>query len=191
MFGDYVKRHRKERGLSQAELAKLLGISRPTLSDIENGKKTSINSKLATAIAHALKRPRNEVYVEAGLLDERFKEPSPRSIHELSWELSKIHEVPIIDNIQSNSIVGYLPIPPEAGQGSDLIAMKRWIGSVIAQAEDGRYLIINKERQPGAKDMVACLGNSPYPILIKGGKCEDHNCKFYGVVVGQFEWFIK
>jgi len=40
-FGWAVRRARKERGLSQAQLASMAGVSRPWLSGLENGKRTA------------------------------------------------------------------------------------------------------------------------------------------------------
>lgn len=40
-FGWAVRRARKERGLSQAELAAMAGVGRPWLSELENGKQTA------------------------------------------------------------------------------------------------------------------------------------------------------
>lgn len=40
-FGSAVRRARKERGLSQAELAARAGVGRPWLSELETGKRTA------------------------------------------------------------------------------------------------------------------------------------------------------
>ena len=40
-FGDAVRRARKNRGLSQMELAALAGVGRPWLSELETGKRTA------------------------------------------------------------------------------------------------------------------------------------------------------
>ncbi len=53
--GDAVRRARIVLGLTSAELADRIGISRPMLSSIENGAGTSV--KTAHAIAHVLNRP--------------------------------------------------------------------------------------------------------------------------------------
>ncbi len=39
-FGTAVRRARKDRGMSQAELAAEVGVSRPWLSELETGKRT-------------------------------------------------------------------------------------------------------------------------------------------------------
>lgn len=57
-FGSAVRRARKERGLSQVELAARAGVGRPWLSELETGKRTaelgralSVLSALDLAIA--------------------------------------------------------------------------------------------------------------------------------------------
>lgn len=40
-FGAAVRRARKDRGLTQAELAAKAGVGRPWLSELENGKRTA------------------------------------------------------------------------------------------------------------------------------------------------------
>lgn len=40
-FGAAIRRARKDRGLSQAELAAMAGVGRPWLSELETGKRTA------------------------------------------------------------------------------------------------------------------------------------------------------
>lgn len=56
-----IKNIRKEKGLTQADLAQLAGISRRSLSDIENGSTPSIET--ATNIAKALNMPTDKVFI--------------------------------------------------------------------------------------------------------------------------------
>lgn len=46
--GNNLKRYRMDRGYTQAEFAKLLGIAQPTLSEVERGKKLMSFKKLAS-----------------------------------------------------------------------------------------------------------------------------------------------
>lgn len=57
-FGSAVRRARNDQGLTQAELARLAGVGRPWLSELETGKRTaelgralSVVSALGLAIA--------------------------------------------------------------------------------------------------------------------------------------------
>ena len=56
-----IKEARAEKGLSQAELAKLVGVSRNTISSIETGQ-FSPTAKLALVLAIALNKKFEELY---------------------------------------------------------------------------------------------------------------------------------
>jgi len=53
-MGFRLKEVREEKGMSQEELEKASGISRQTISSIENGKTTSVMSGTLVALARAL-----------------------------------------------------------------------------------------------------------------------------------------
>lgn len=52
--GEIIKAIRKRKKMSQTELAELSGISRQTISSIESGSITSVNTSTLDAIAKAL-----------------------------------------------------------------------------------------------------------------------------------------
>lgn len=54
---------RKERGISQEELAEKAGISRPYLSKIETGRQDIVGSKVMFAIAEALGAKYEEIFL--------------------------------------------------------------------------------------------------------------------------------
>ena len=56
-----IKEARAEKGLSQAELAKLVGVSRNTISSIETGQ-FSPTAKLALVLAIALNKKFEELF---------------------------------------------------------------------------------------------------------------------------------
>ncbi|MDD7256020.1 helix-turn-helix transcriptional regulator [Bullifex porci] len=56
-----IKEARTEKGLSQAELAKLVGVSRNTISSIETGQ-FSPTAKLALVLAIALNKKFEELF---------------------------------------------------------------------------------------------------------------------------------
>ena len=56
-----IKEARAEKGLSQAELAKLVGVSRNTISSIETGQ-FSPTAKLSLVLAIALKKKFEELF---------------------------------------------------------------------------------------------------------------------------------
>ena len=56
MLKDKVKESRKEMGLTQIEFAKLLGISRSNLGDLENGKNKGGNISLIKKLSEVTKK---------------------------------------------------------------------------------------------------------------------------------------
>lgn len=59
---NYVEQMRKERGLNQDELAKILRVSRQTISSIENGKYNP-SLELAFAISDFFQKSIEEIFI--------------------------------------------------------------------------------------------------------------------------------
>lgn len=53
-FGERVRQRREQEGLSQAELADKVGISRTYLSEIERGRATNLSWKIVESLANEL-----------------------------------------------------------------------------------------------------------------------------------------
>jgi transcriptional regulator with XRE-family HTH domain len=53
-FGERVRRFRESKGLSQRELAQKAGVTIPTLSYLESGRRASVSLESARRIADAL-----------------------------------------------------------------------------------------------------------------------------------------
>lgn len=77
-FGSAVRRARKDRGLSQVELAALAGVGRPWLSELETGKRTaelgralSVLSALDLAITFVPAPGRDDTAIDLGQIIER------------------------------------------------------------------------------------------------------------------------
>jgi len=60
-LGNHMKRLRSERGLTQAQLAELVGVTRKTINTVENGVFTP-SAVLALKIARALGQPVEAVF---------------------------------------------------------------------------------------------------------------------------------
>lgn len=54
---------RLDAGISQEELSKISGISRTVISELEQGKKTALNSKTMLALAIALGRQVTDIFM--------------------------------------------------------------------------------------------------------------------------------
>ena len=61
MIINYVKFYRTQRGLSQAELAKMIGVSRNTISSIETGQ-FNPTAKLALILCIALDKKFEDIF---------------------------------------------------------------------------------------------------------------------------------
>lgn len=64
-LGEKIKVARKAKGLSQAELAVKVCLSRVSISHIENGHRKSIKPKALGKLAEALEKPETYFYEEA------------------------------------------------------------------------------------------------------------------------------
>ena len=63
-----VKEYRKERGMTQAELAERANVCRPYLSAIESGKQTRISYVVMLKIASALNEPINNIFFSGSVV---------------------------------------------------------------------------------------------------------------------------
>lgn len=58
-----LKALREEKGISQAELAKMAGLSRATISKIENGDAVNVNTKTILKIAEIFAVQPSEIFL--------------------------------------------------------------------------------------------------------------------------------
>ena len=83
--GEYVKRRRMERGLSQRQLAAMSGVSNSEISRIEAGERQNPSPAVLRAIAKALAVPYEEILAEAGYLDAGTAEAPQTSEQLPEW----------------------------------------------------------------------------------------------------------
>jgi putative transcriptional regulator len=69
---------RAKHDMSQEKLAKMIGISRPALSDIENGKVTP-SGKIVIRLAHIFGLPAEQIFFEESVMQEEHKKPKEQS----------------------------------------------------------------------------------------------------------------
>ena len=67
--GEYIRRRRIEKGLSQRQLAAVSGVSNSEISRIEAGERQNPSPAVLRAISKALAVPYEELLAEAGYLD--------------------------------------------------------------------------------------------------------------------------
>ena len=70
-LGDYIREQRNSAQISLRQLAKLAGVSNPYLSQIERGLRKP-SAEILQQIAKALRISAEALYVQAGILDERY-----------------------------------------------------------------------------------------------------------------------
>ena len=75
-FGDYLKEIRKEKGLSQRQLAELSGISNTEISRLESGNRVNPSPKTLKAIAPNLGVSYGDLLKKAGYIDETIDNDS-------------------------------------------------------------------------------------------------------------------
>ena len=88
-IGEFIKEKRKERHLSQRELANKCDISNAEISRIEGGTRKQPSHETLKTIALALNLPVNELYEKCGYLDISPKDENYIYIGDLSDEKKK------------------------------------------------------------------------------------------------------
>lgn len=63
MVKNRLKELRTERGISQEELSEMCGISRATLSKIENNEEVNVNTRTITKISDAFEVKPSEIFL--------------------------------------------------------------------------------------------------------------------------------
>ncbi len=125
-FGQRVKRHRREAGLSQERLAELAGIGLRTLSDIENGTTTYPHEETAERLLDALPLEPDEHATLLALLRASPRRgavhyaPRPQRSSDAHYPLSVAPELP-------------LPLTAVVGREREIDALTR----LLRQARDG------------------------------------------------------
>lgn len=76
--GDYIKRKRLEKGMSQRQLAAVSGVSNSEISRIEAGGRQNPSPAVLGLIAKALDVPYEELLAEAGYLESAGESESAR-----------------------------------------------------------------------------------------------------------------
>jgi len=103
-LGPLIKDLRLRRGLSQNKLARLIGVQRSYISELENGRRKGISLETARKLARALG-------VEPGLFfgeTEAIPTPRPRSAIWAELEATEPVEIPIIGSFHNG------PFPEQA-----------------------------------------------------------------------------
>ena len=69
-FSEWIIEQMEERGMSQSQLARASGLSKQTISDYVNRKRTQPDERALQSLARGLQLPVETVYEKAGILTE-------------------------------------------------------------------------------------------------------------------------
>lgn len=106
----YVAARRVARNLTQTEMARLIGVSRSYISQIEQGNTDCPNPKIMAAIAKILRVSDEELYREAGFIQTRSK--GPQSLKSQVQRLTSLLPVEIPIYNMKGEIVAQSFLPP-------------------------------------------------------------------------------
>lgn len=152
--GDQIKAARKERGVTQGELGKILGVSQSVVSDMEAGKLKNWPQH-SNAIIRALGKPRS--YFEPGA-----SEPAPTvQVMPILRDISR--RIPVVGDVEAgvwretvarerHDIDEYLPIDVPGYERADLRAMRVIGPSMNQHYPPGRFVVIAPTAEAGLRE---------------------------------------
>ena len=169
MLAKYVKETRLKRGLSQAELAKLSGLSPAFICRIEKGDYKSVTVDSLSKLSHALKvsvGDLSNLVLNKGAKDDLLKKTPYEIMNELTLSLPVI--VPVYPAINSRQIIEYVFVPRElasnGGKEMKLIGIK----SNDLEYEDivhrGDIIICGKDLPPSPGDLCLIMDGDQIAI---------------------------
>lgn len=160
MTGDVIKRKRKEKGLTQEELGKLLGVHKGAISKWESGRVQNIKRSQLIELARILEVSPNE------LLDRREK-PSYKRI-------------PVLGRVaagepteQIEDIIGYEEIPFAWAESATYFALRIHGDSMEPRMFEGDVVIIRQQECAENGDIVIASVNGQDATCKKFRKTES------------------
>lgn len=169
MLSKYVKETRLKRGLSQAELAKLSGLSPAFICRIEKGDYKSVTVDSLSKLSRALKvsvGDLSNLVLNKGIKEDLIKKTPYEIMNELTLSLPVV--VPVYPAINSRQVVEYVFVPRElafsGGKEMKLIGIK----SNDLEYEDivhkGDIVICGKDFPPSPGDLCIILNDDQISI---------------------------
>ncbi len=187
-LGDVIKNYRRQRGLSQAALAKSVGCHPSFVSRLESGHYQLTSLDTIQKFAKALKIEPEELYKAAGSVkEEREAYEIPRKTPEellAELETSMPIAIPIVADIHAGpaDAVDYV-------YWARSVASKKCLKALMVRGfcmspliEEGDVIIIDPEGPlTEGKSIVVCHDNSQIWLKKYG---QHGECQIYGVVIG-------
>lgn len=126
-FGEYVKKLRTERGLSQRELSEKSGVSTAALSRIESGERQNTSLRVIKAIAPFLGISYEELMVQAGYIEsviENDQSEDSRILFDIYRRAKHIYE-------KDEELIGIFEQVVDKFPPEDIMLMKMILRSFI------------------------------------------------------------
>ncbi|MEK5586592.1 helix-turn-helix transcriptional regulator [Paenibacillus sp. FSL P2-0536] len=95
LFNEYLRDLRKDKRLSQGELAEMANIKAPYLSKIETGKEPAPSEEILIRLAHVLEEDPYRMIIKAGRIPNDFKNVILRDEHVYNYLYRKVKSRPI------------------------------------------------------------------------------------------------
>ncbi len=182
-LGSYIKNLRKQQGMTQRKLARLIGLSSAFISRLERDHFGDLSSHAVIKIAEALKVKPEELYFAAGFINEPKVESLQRKPEELLNELGLLIPltIPIVDNIVKGEgeVVDYAYLAKSRSSGRPIKGVLVRGFSLEPGICEGDIIFIDTGLSPRLDDIVLCCYYNK--VWIK--KYEGFDCHLYGVVI--------
>jgi transcriptional regulator with XRE-family HTH domain len=168
-LGEFIKKRREDRGLSQGELARLAGFTPAFISRLEKGAYTGeFTVQTLEKLARALKSSVSELRgIVTGHSDFKDK---PTSLYGAFKEISSsIIEIPILAELHMpGEIVEYTYMAKSRPGKVNYVGVRAKGFCLEPQILDGDILIIDKDAVPEPGKTILCYQNgSKNPCIVK------------------------
>ena len=107
-LGEYIREKRKEKNMSQRDLAAASGISNAEISRIESGKRKEPSSSVLRDLAKALNVPAEEILAVVGILDSPQHEEVSTSSSGFSVTESNYLDVGDLSKSEMDELMNYI-----------------------------------------------------------------------------------
>lgn len=148
MTGEVIKRKRKEKGLTQEELGKMLGVNRAAVNKWETGRVQNIKRSKLLLLSQIL---------DISITELVSAEPDKKSTTRIPVLGRVAAGIPIE---QITDIMGYEEIPSGLTESADYFALQIKGESMYPRIFDGDIVIVRKQESAENGDIViASVGN--------------------------------
>lgn len=107
-LGEYIREKRKEKDMSQRDLAAASGISNAEISRIESGKRKEPSSSFLKELAKALNVPAKEILEVAGVIDAQDSNSTSMSSTGFSVTESNYLDVGDLSQSEMDELMNYI-----------------------------------------------------------------------------------